>query len=276
LIESKLALAQFQIYSDLVTVQLLNPQYLNTSYIDFDHKFNAQAGVKQYTGTSSEIQTIMASAGVHFKTQRNHQAIRANLWAMNEGPYIANQRFALNYALAIELKPKRYLSLGMDMGVFSRAYSAPTASTQGNAFIPDAAFSISYQSEKYSIGTSLNQLFNSKAQPLTTSFKLARYPSLFGNYAFDLDPKQSIVLSAYARYITETGLQEIVLATYRWDKKLEFGVGHKYQKEISLVGSSRFNVSDKELKLDLCFNIPHSSSRNTIGESVEVILSASF
>lgn len=259
-----------------MTSQLLNPQFLNYSYIDFDHKINAQVGVKQYTGSSSDIQTVMALLGVNFKKQNTHQAIRVNLWAMNEGPYIANQRFAFNYALAYQLKEKRYINFGMDVAMFSRIYSAPTASTQGNAFVPDATASFSYQSSNFSIGASLNQLLSAKTQLLTSTFKLARYPSVYGNYVININQDQAVCLYAYGRLIPEIGVQEIVSTTYRWKKKLEVGVGHKYQKELSFIASGKFDVSGKEIKIDVCMNIPHSTARNTVGESLEFIIGANF
>lgn len=239
-------------------------------------KYDVGASIRQFTGSSTEIQTLFATAGFKSSFSNNFHGLRVNLFSQKEGPYIANQRGYLNYAVSILLKEKAYLNLGSEIGFFSRVFSAPSALSAANSVVPDGKLALAFTNENNQIGLSLNQLFNNEGRPISSTFTLQRYAAMFVIKQVPLENEKVILFNYYGRVLKNLGYQHLSTIGIKFNDMYGFGAGHRTQGEFVLWGDLKFRVNKNILKTSIAMNLPYSTRRSSISNSVELALGTIF
>jgi type IX secretion system PorP/SprF family membrane protein len=100
-----------------------------------------------------------------------------------EGAYINRMRFYGMYAFHTHLNPNLNLSGGLEIGGLNYAVKSTPTTEGASSFNIDANAGIWLYNNNFHTGISVNQLFNSKLQPLDEKTILATHINLSASYA---------------------------------------------------------------------------------------------
>jgi type IX secretion system PorP/SprF family membrane protein len=173
----------------------------------------------------------------------------------NEGAYINRMRLYGMYAFHTRLNDRLKISGGLDLGGMNFSVK-PTPTTAGaSAFKVDADAGIWLYNKDFHIGISINQLFNSKLQPLDEQTILATHVNLSGSVTLlrtgnmEITPHLLITTPYYSGASFRTCFDALFfdkfMASIGWKAKSSFSV---------MMGIKDMDISNNKLNIMVSYS----------------------
>ena len=147
----------------------------------------------------------------------------------NEGAYINRMRFYGTYAFHTHINSRLNFAGGIEFGGMNFSVKATPTTEGASVFKADANTGIWLYNEKFHVGFSVNQLFNSVFQPIDERTVLPTHLNLTGSYAIvksdiaELRPHLLITYPLYSKAGVQAGLHglflEKIIAAVSWNHK---------------------------------------------------------
>jgi type IX secretion system PorP/SprF family membrane protein len=174
-----------------------------------------------------------------------------------EGQYIKRSKLFFNYAWHTKLTKKVSFSAGASAGLFSYVVSAQSSGLVGSDNAPDASIGLWLYSERYYIGTSINQILNSKLTPIEEQTQLLRHYNITGGYFFALSKSLVIAPKALIRYAPDHPVNVDLATIAIVDDVVSGGINYRHQKNfVTLVGLERLNVGKGRFRAMFSYSVP--------------------
>ena len=237
----------------------------------------------QWTGLKDAPKTQTLSAHKKFG---NRVGLGAYLFNDVTGP-ISEKGLQLSYAYHLPMQNNTHLSFGLGAMLFAHSLKVNqlqfeeedddviSSNMSDNTFSPDANFGVLYYSDKFKVGLSIPQLFQTKVYKNELDEKLnslVRHYFLPGEYTFNINEELDIVPSLLIKYVSGAPLQFDVNARLLYKKK--YWLGFSYRDRESIV--ALLGLEFKDLKFGYSYDITLTDIRAHSSGSHELFLSYIF
>ena len=163
---------------------------LNPSTAGSFSKLELSFGNKRLIGNFSNISSYYFNANLRISPMKEENkpfsTMGILLYNDREGKYLNRSRFYLIYAWHGNLTQKIKFSGGFQIGGMNYAVKGTPLSGDGSDLKPDAAVGFQIYNHKFHAGISVNQVFNSKVQPLEEITLLAPYLNITGDWKYEI------------------------------------------------------------------------------------------
>lgn len=210
---------------------LINPSSMGVN-ANYELNMGYQRPITGFTGISTYycmISFIPYKIKVSAKS-KNVTGLR--FFNDNEGAYINRMRFYGMYAFHTRISSTLSLAGGIDFGGMNFSVKATPTTEGASIFKADANTGIWLYNNRFHVGLSVNQLFNSVFQPIDERTVLPTHFNLTGSYAvvsndrIELRPHVLLTYPYYSGTSIQAGLHGLffnkVITTVSWNYKTSF------------------------------------------------------
>lgn len=169
-----------------------------------------------------------------------------------DGGYLNRSRAYVNYVLSRQLFPTINFSIGIALGGFDYTVVPTNSNVGGGELVPDGKFGVYLQHSSWSLGISLNQLFDNTISPFDATFDLPRYPIAIGHYKMNAGLNHVLFRARMQAQSNELKWQGSV--HYLYYSRIEMGIGLNSQFEsIWNIGVTQIPMFFTELDFGLAY-----------------------
>lgn len=227
-----------------------------------------QAGRQMHGGMWRNISTTYASAAFRLNPsieKNNFQVLGFSFVGDKEGEYLKRSKFYATYGWHTKLTAQLSLGAGASIGLFSYLVSGSNASVAGSALAPDGSIGLWLYHQRYYLGASACQLFNSRLTPLQETTRLVPHYNITGGYSFIPSASFSIIPRTMIRYIPGYPLDVDVSVAGVIDEIITAGVNYRHQRSmVYMVGLERLKVIRGKFRFMFSYAVPTGSVFNNI------------
>jgi type IX secretion system PorP/SprF family membrane protein len=246
---------------------------LNPSAIGSLSKIELSFGNKRLLGNFSNISTYYFNANLRISPKKGinkpFSALGVLFYNDREGKYLNRSRFYLIYAWHGNLSQKIKFSGGFQIGGFNYAVKGTPLSGDGSDLKPDAAVGLQIYNSNFHVGISVNQVFNSKVQPLEEITILAPYLNITGDWKYKISEPLLFVpnfavfipLSAYEKNANKVLVDFNLNLTINQILFVSAGLHNNDMINIS-AGLGDILSSEKKLNIQLTYTFPFAKRTN--------------
>lgn len=164
---------------------------INPAGASIDQNLEITVGDKHLLGSFNNISTyyVCANYQISTKNQRNNSPFSSiGVIALNdrEGKYLNRSRFYIAYAWHGNITYKYRISGGFHLGAMNYSVKGTPLSGDGSDITPDGSVGLWIYNNKFHVGCSYNQIFNSKIQPLEEIAVLSPFLNFDAHVNFNL------------------------------------------------------------------------------------------
>lgn len=169
-----------------------------------------------------------------------------------DGGFLNRSRAYINYVLSRLLFPTINFSVGLAIGGFDYSVVPTNSNVGGGDLVPDGKFGVFLEHTNWSLGVSLNQLFDNTVSPFDATFDLPRYPIAYGHYRLNAGLNHVLFRARMQSQIDEFKWQGSV--HYLYFSRIEMGIGlNNYFESIWNIGVTRIPMFFTELDFGLAY-----------------------
>lgn len=190
-----------------------------------------------------------------------------------EGAFLNRTGIYGLYSWHTRVGKRTFLSAGATIGVKNYSVDDNYVNGGGSSYAPDGNVGLFLYSNKYSVGLSVNQIFNGKLKPIREVSRLVPHLNITGSRTWQINRYFAVKPSLLVRIAPEynpdinlyisTMLQNIISAT----------AGYKYQRGMTcIVGLEKIRIGDSYFKAAFSYYFPVGNNRQLNINTYEITL----
>ncbi|MFN3402976.1 MAG: PorP/SprF family type IX secretion system membrane protein [Cytophagaceae bacterium] len=277
-----LAQAQFTKIYPVQSAQFFrNYNLINPASHGLYNTMEINPGFLSHLGPFKEIKSYFISGSFQINpritSNRPRQVVGIILLTDKRGELINRTRAYISYAVHIKLSEQYSLSAGTSVGLASFTFSGTSANSSGSDTKPDGNFGLWLYKEGFNFGISINQMFNTKLQPIREEFQLTRHFNINAEKKFDLSPVVQLMPIALIRYpgLNHVDIDIATLCTIQ--NILSFGGNFRKDRGIAfMLGLDKIPLSSSDFSMMFSYQIPSGKTRNSNIQIMELTLRLSM
>lgn len=159
---------------------IFNSYILNPSATDSTYLFNARFTNINELGVFKNISRFYLDVDRRVPSKNNNgdHFIGVQIINSKQGDFINRSRLQVRYSWMIQVSKKAALSSGIGLGFVNYSFLTSQGGTGGSDLGPDGALGLHYLRKNFSLGFSVQQIFNAVIIPVSQSFELNRLYNL--------------------------------------------------------------------------------------------------
>ncbi|MBN1790513.1 MAG: PorP/SprF family type IX secretion system membrane protein [Bacteroidales bacterium] len=232
---------------------LINPSSIGINS-DYEVLLGYQRPVSGFTGLSTYYCNLSFVPYKIRASAKSKNIAGLRFFNDNEGAYINRMRFYGMYAFHTRINSRLSFAGGIEFGGMNFSVKATPTTEGASVFKADANTGIWVYNEKFHVGFSVNQLFNSVFQPIDERTVLPTHLNLTGSYVIvrndivELRPHLLITYPYYSTTDVQAGLHglflEKIIASVSWNHKTSVS---------AMLGVNDLNIYKSDLNIILSY-----------------------
>lgn len=232
---------------------LINPASIGSNS-NYEVLMGYQRPISGFTGISTYYCNLSFVPYKIKETAKSKNITGIRFFNDNEGAYINRMRFYGMYAFHTQINNRLKFAGGIEFGGMNFSVKATPTTEGASVFKPDANTGIWLYNEKFHVGFSVNQLFNSVFKPIDERTVLPTHLNLTGSYVVvksdiaELRPHLLITFPYYSKTGIQAGLHGLFL------EKIIASVSWNYKAGISaMVGVNDLSIHKSNMNIILSY-----------------------
>lgn len=230
---------------------LINPANTDTSQIILNMGHKSQLGV--FRGVRQTY--FDANFRIKSNNLNNRHYVGIQLFNNSEGDFFSKNRAYGRYSFDIRLSEQYYLSTGASIGMVDYAFKATQSSAGGSDITYDGSLGMWLVGSRLKLGTSMQQVFQRKLQPIGQEFVLRRQYNANVVYTFFISPYVELTTHVWYKYSTYTSHTFDAAAVVTLQRIIEFGANYRYQRGFVLMaGVKDIRIGTSKIALGMSYS----------------------
>lgn len=251
-------------------------KYYNPALLNQSGNISLELGNQFYTGLFDKIENHYLLGAINLSgkdSSRNKNNLGLKFVNEKEGDFISKPRYYLSYAWHTKIKERYFLAAGINFGIAGYVFKATNVSAGGSSSKPDADFGLSFYGDKFCVGFSANQLFNSTIIPKNYLFVLKRFYTFYVDKTFTISEHSALTM--YAQKVLLSNAKDINnLGTYiTFAHYCVLGSNYYVEEKLTfLAGFKGFRWHNNAVDLLVSYNFPSANATQINTTSFELLL----